>query len=317
MSARLVLDGETPYATNIPITSGRGKTWYVDTNGPGVANNSEPLGTSWQSAFTTMGAAFALLSSGDTVEFVGNVNEQLTTPYGVTNVTIRGVGRPRHADTHPYHGEIAASTWKIGALGNNPLLIMRYPGWRLENFLVAAHASNYAFRLERTAEDGLTPSLEQDASHAEFKGIRFASGGGGISDTGGCFDVAVEDCIFQAITVACILGVGNIGVGQLMWHIMRNHFNNFTNGVKIAGFECLIADNFFTDGGTPNTTFVLNTNNGGGRDNFIARNFFQTATANFNTPDIVGTATDVWTANCTPDAQAAGVSGIYEIGQPA
>jgi hypothetical protein len=145
--------------------------------------------------------------------------------------------------------------------------------------------------LERT---GVEDATEQDASHAEFSGVRFASGAGGINDTGGTFNVRVVDCIFQALTDFCIKGVGNIGVGQLMWRLLGNHFTGFTNGVKIAGHECVITRNCFTKGGTPNTTVVLNTNNGGGRDNFVVDNYFQTATANFNTPDIVGTATDVW-----------------------
>ncbi len=121
----------------------------------------------------------------------------------------------------------------------------------------------------------------------------------------------------MALTTACILGVGNIGVGQLAWKIRNNHFNNFTNGVKIAAHECIIEGNKFTDGGTPNTTYVLNTSNGAGRDNFIVGNWFQTATANFNTPDIVGNSTDVWAANGSIDSTAAGVGGSFEWGQPA
>jgi len=287
-----------------------GVRYFVDAN----AGSDGANGLSWVTALATMAAAFAKIASGDTIVFRGNVREQLTTPTGAADVTILGVGnRPRHADTHPLNGELAAATWKLPASGstNNPLLILRNPGWRLENFLVAAHSTNYAFRLERTADEDAT---EQDASHSSFIGIRFASGAGGISDTGGCFNVTIRDCWFGALTTACILGVGNIGVGQLMWHITGNHFNNFTNGVKIAGHECVIRGNFFTDGGTPNTTFVLNTNNGGGRDNFVVDNYFQTLTANFNDPDVVGCATDVWN-NVSIDGTANMIG--REVGQPA
>jgi hypothetical protein len=288
-----------------------GRAWFVDTNTTVSGGTGETSGD----PFTTMAAAFAVISSGDTIYFRGNINEQLTSPTGAADITIIGAGnRPRHADTHPLHGEVSASTWKIGALGNNPLLIIRNPGWRIINVLFAAHASNYALRLERT---GVEDATEQDASHLEVIGCRFASGAGGISDTGGCFNVRVANCHFQGLTTACILGVGNIGVGQLAWEILDNHFNNFTNGVKIAAHECLIRGNFFTDGGTPNTTFVLNTNNGGGRDNFVVENFFQTLTANFNTPDVVGCATDVWAKNVSFDATSAGVGGNMEFGQPA
>lgn len=314
IATRAVLNAGTPYSTSLPISEGRGKTLYVDANRTSVGNGSA-LGSSWETAFTTLDAAFDILASGDTIYVAGNVNGTLTSPVGCANVRIIGVAEnPRHADTHPLHGELASATWKIGSLANAPLLILNCPGWTIENILFAAHASNYAIRLDRNAIEDAT---EQDASHLIVRNCRFASGGGGISDAGGCFNVKIYGCTFQALTVACILGVGNIGVGQLMWRIEGNHFNNFTNGVKIAAHECVIKDNFFTDGGTPNTTFVLNTSNGAGRDNFIVRNAFQTATANFNTPDVVGNATDVWSGNMTPDAAAAGVSGIYEIGQPA
>jgi hypothetical protein len=286
-----------------------GKAYYVNPN-----RTSSGDGRSWTSAFITMQAAFDVVDSGDTIYFVGNIREQLTTPTGAADVTIIGAGnRPRHADTHPLNGELSAATWKLPASGstNNPLLKVRNPGWRFINFLTAAHASNYAFLLERTADEDAT---EQDASHSEFLGIRFASGAGAISDAGGTANVKVEDCSFGALTTACILGVGNIGVGQLMWHIRNNHFNNFTNGVKIAGHECVISGNYFTDGGTPGTTFVLNTNNGGGRDNFVVNNYFQTTSANFNEPDIVGTATDVWN-NVSIDGTADMIG--REVGQPA
>lgn len=277
-----------PYVPDYVGTPETREEYFVDT----VAGNAGASGRNWREAFSTMAAAFAAVPSGATIYFRGNVNEQLTTPLGTNDVTVIGAGtRPRHADTHPLNGNKTGATWKIGSLGNLPLCIVRSPGWRFVNILFAAHASNYALRLDRNAVEDDT---EEDASHLEVLGCRFASGAGGISDTGGCFNVRVEGCWFQGLTTACILGVGNIGVGQLMWHVRNNHFNNFTNGVKIAAHECVIKGNHFTDGGTPNTTFVLNTNNGGGRDNFVVENYFQTADANYSTPDLVGCATDVW-----------------------
>jgi hypothetical protein len=260
-----------------------------------------------------MDKAFDTITAGDTIRFRGNVTEHLTTPLGAPNVTVIGdTTRPRHADTHPLNGELSGATWKSGGT-NSPLCIVRTPGWRFVNILFAAHASNYALRLDRTAVEDAT---EEDASHLEVLGCRFASGAGGISDTGGCFNVVVEGCIFEALTTACILGVGNIGVGQSQWIIRDNHFNGFTNGIKIAAFGCRIEGNTFTDGGTPTTTYVLNVSNGGGGNNFVVENFFQTATANFNDPDIVGNSTDVWW-NVSIDAAAAGVSSGHEVGQPA
>ena len=280
----LVLTGGTPIYRE-PF---KGISYYVDTN---VGSDSN-TGKSWSRAFLTMDAAFDVITAGDRIHFVGNVNEQLTTPLGAPNVTLIGATtRPRHADTHPLNGELSGATWKVGALGNAPLLIVRTPGWRIENVLFAAHASNYAIRMDRNAIEDAT---EEDASHMEVLGCRFASGAGGISDTGGCVNVGLYRNRFEALTTACILGVGNVGVGQSDWDIRGNTFDGFTNGVKIAAFGCRIQDNTFTDGGTPNTTFVLNTNNGGGSDNFVVKNFFQTADAQYSTPDLVGCVTDVW-----------------------
>ena len=230
-------------------------------------------------------------------------------------MTIIGeVVNPRHADTHPGGGEDSGFTWKSAGT-NSPLLTLRNSAWTFVNILWVAHASNYAVVLERNAIE--TAAGEFDASHATFLNNRFASGAGGISDTGGCFNVKVIDCFFQALTTACILGVGNIGVGQLNWDILRNRFYGFTNGVKISGVGCRIMGNCFDDGATPATTYVLNTDNaGGGSNNWVVDNIFQTTTANFNTPDIVGDATDVW-FNHSIDATSAGVGGNWEAGQPA
>jgi len=287
----------------------RGTTYFVDTNN----GDDDRIGKSWTSAFLTMSKAFEVLDSGDRIYFVGNVTEHVTTPLArAQNVSIIGATtRPRHADTHPGGGELSGATWKDTGTAT-PLITLRNSGWRFENILFAANASSYAVTLERNAIE--TAAGEFDASHAAFVGCRFASGGG-LNDTGGCFNVLVAGNVFGAVNPA-ILGVGNIGIGQLQWHILDNHFNNFTNGVKIAGHECVVRGNFFTDGGTPNTTYVLNMSNGAGRDNFVVENWFQGTTANFNSPDVVGNATDVW-YNHALDTQAAGVNGVYEVGNPA
>ncbi len=293
---------------------GPGDVWYVDaTNG----NASATDGTNWDNAFATMQQAFNKISSGDTIIFAGKVREQLVTPVNVFDVKIIGVGnRPRHADAAPVGGNIAANTWTTPASGATtaPLCKVLQQGWAFIDILFAGPSDHACVQLFRDAGAG---DLERDSGHAVFVGCRFASGQDGISDTGGNVNVLVQNCIFQALTGFCILGVGNIGVGQSDWQILDNQFDDFTNGIKIAAFGCRIQNNTFTDGGTPNTTVVLNTSNGGGSNNLIVANFFQTATANFNTPDVVGNATDVWAVNASIDSTAAGVGGNYEWGQPA
>lgn len=289
-----------------------GITYWVDANsGNDGADGLEPA-----TAFRTMARAFAKIASGDTIRVRGKVREQLTAPVQVFDVTIIGDGtRPRHADSAPNGGQRATATWTTPSSGATtaPLVKVMQQGWRFVNLLFAGPTDDACVQLYRDAGAG---DDERDASHAEFLGCRFASGYNGINDTGGCFNVRVEDCIFAALTNFAILGVGNIGVGQSNWVIKNNHFADFTNGVKIAGFACRITGNCFEDGGTPATTVVLNISNGGGGRNFVVENWFQGTTANFNSPDVVGNATDVW-FNHALDTQAAGVNGVYEVGQPA
>ena len=289
-----------------------GVTYYVDANN-GVDTNN---GLSWNAPFLTMSKALTSLDSGDTIRFRGKIREQLTAPSQIFDVTIIGEGnRPRHADSTPAGGEEAANTWTTPASGATtaPLIKVMQQGWRFVNILFAGPTDHACVQLYRDAGSG---NDERDASHAEFIGCRFASGYNAISDTGGCYGVLVQGCRFGALTNFCILGVGNIGVGQSEWIIEDNHFQGFSNGVKMAAFACRIKGNTFTDGETPNTTVVLNTNNGGGDNNFVVDNWFQTTTGNFNTPDVVGAATDVW-FNVSISSFTAGIESGHEVGQPA
>lgn len=293
---------------------GNARTYYVDA----LNGNNGNSGLSRSKPFATMAKALTSVGSGDVIRFSGKIREQLVTPVQVFDVTIIGEGNnPRHADAAPVPiGGSSANTWTTPASGATtaPLIKVMQQGWRFVNILFAGPTDHACVQLYRDAGAG---DAERDASHASFINCRFASGYDGISDTGGCANVLVIDCRFEALTNFAILGVGNIGVGQSNWKIRGNTFDEMANGVKIAAFGCRIQDNTFTAGTTPNTTVVLNTNNGGGSKNFIVNNFFQTATANFNTPDVVGAATDVWAANASIDSTAAGVGGSYEWGQPA
>ena len=293
-----------------------GTTWFVDaTNGL----DANP-GKTWAGAFLTMSKAFTSAASGDRIYFTGKVREQLSTPAQVFDVRVIGIGtRPRHADSTPAGGETATATWAAPAspTAATALVRVRQQGWSFENILWVGHTDNACIELYRDAESG---NSERDAGHTSVIDCRFASGYNGISDIGGVPNVLVQHNRFEALTNFCILGVGNIGAGQSDWEIVDNTFDGFTNGVKISGIGCRVQNNTFTDGGTPNTTVVLNMANTSGvgmGENFVIQNFFQTSTANFNTPDVVGNATDVWAVNASIDSTSAGVGGNFEWGQPA
>ena len=291
-----------------------GTTWFVDATNGLDANT----GKTWAAAFLTMSKAFTSAASGDRIYFTGKVREQLTCPSQIFDVRVIGIGtRPRHADATPAGGETATATWTTPASGATTaaLVKVQQQGWSFENILFAGPTDHACIQLNRDSGAG---NAERDAGDTSIIDCRFASGYDGISDTGGNVNVLVQHNRFEALTNFCILGVGNIGIGQSDWEIVDNTFDSFTNGIKICAHGCRIQNNTFTDGGTPATTVVLNLANvAAGADNFVVGNFFQTTTANFNSPDIVGNATDVWAVNASIDSTAAGVGGSYEWGQPA
>jgi hypothetical protein len=321
---RLLVDG-SPSA----IRTMRGTTYYVNPNTvyssttnpfPGVDTHS---GKSWTKALATMAAAFALLKSGDTIVFTGKVREQLITPVNIFDISVIGMGnRPHHADATPTGGQFATATWTTPASGATTAALCKVlqQGWRFESILFAGpsdHACLWFFR-----DDG-AGDLERDASHGVVRGCRFASGQDGIWVTE-VFDVLIEDNLFgngaSGFTGFAILGVAGSGVANpLMGVVRRNQFLGNTNHVKCTCSNWRIYENVFDDGGTPNTTVVLNVKDpgAGGGNNFVYNNIFQTATANFNTPDVVGQATDVWAQNVSIDSTAAGVGGNTEWGVPA
>jgi len=304
--SKATLDWQTLNNAQTQTLTRRGTTYYVDA----VNGVNTRLGKSWRKAFLTMARAFEVVESGDTIVFSGRIREQLTTPVGVFDVAVVGTGnRPRHADTSPAGGSDSSAQWAAPLVPTaaTPLVAVIQQGWKFENILFTGptdvHALNASIELRRTAEG----AAETDASHMSVIGCRFASGYKHINDTGGCYGVLLQGNRFVSAANFAVLGVGNIGVGQSAWEITHNRFDENVNGVMIAGFACDINYNSFSDGGTPNTTVVLNTNNGGGANNRVSYNNFQTTTGNFNTPDVVGTTTDYWNPNYSFDTLETGV----------
>jgi hypothetical protein len=278
-----------------------GTEWFVDaTNG-----NDGNSGHSWGSAFLTMARAFALLSSGDVIRFVGKVREQLTTPVQVFDVSIIGGGnRPRHADAAPAPvGGASAATWTTPASGSTdaPLLKVLQQGWRIENFVMAAHATDSCVQLYR---DAGADDAERDASHFEAHNIRFASGQDGIEQVGGCYNVGIFDCSFHDLTGYAIKGGTSTSVAApYRWQIHRNRFDGCANWIGVwNGNTCQIHDNVITG----ITTALLNTSGGAG-ENTILRNAFDIAGADFDPAGgMTGHAEDIW-SNYLTDAIETGL----------
>ena len=265
-------------------------------------------GKNWASAFSTMTEAFAVLESNDVIFLRGRITENLVAPLGVYDVKIIGAcDNPRQSTAS---GEQAGNSayWKYVEEDTTPNLELIEQGWSIYNIVFEPFTTGTGIQLTR-AEDAVHP----DPSHALIKNCRFVGGAYGIKFVDGSFNVRIENNVFQTQTTYAIAVVAGVGIANpAQWHILNNQFRDFTAGVLITGAQGMIVKgNFFTDGGTPTSTVVLSLT--GGANNFVVDNYFQTATANFNSPDVVGNATDVWN-NVSIDGETGFIG--REVGNP-
>lgn len=219
-----VFGGGAKGATALPAPqSAYGNTWFVNA----YAGNDGYNGKSPQTPFLTMAKAFSVIRSGDVINFVGKITEQLVTPVNVFDVWIKGMGnRPRHADAAPVGGNLAASQWgppASGGVAAQATLRVLQQGWRFSDILwTAVDANAGCIELVRNAASG---DLERDASHAEILGCRFSGTGIGVKIGATSF----TENVFNAL-------------------IQGNTFNNMSQGIFATSCQpngIQILDNYF------------------------------------------------------------------------
>lgn len=271
-----------------------GQGWYVDT----VNGDDADKGKNFKSAFATMGAALAVVESGDTVYFVGNITEELSPSNLLEDVTIVGCSnRPRHADhARDGVGTVSGASWREAAAHGTttPLLTLRGQGWRLVNFLMVPPSDAAAVMLERNALSG---SSEYDASHFSAHGTRFTGGQSGIEDTGGQFNVSLRDCKFQALTDG-IKTINTLVAVPKQWDIRDCEFVSNTHHIRVSGAYWSIRDNVFgkfTSAPSIDLSFIAG-NDGIELVNVITRNLLSGTYNNTNYIQGAGT-TDEWGGN--------------------
>lgn len=299
--------------TNDSVEKSFVQNYYVN----GWDGSDANAGTDHNVPFLTMEKALSVCSSGATVYLVGTITESITAPLGLFDITIKGVisGAPRQATDG---GEQAgySAYWVYASDSTVANLTLREQGWRIENVCFLPPASTAATAAGiRFLRDG---STNPDPSHAVIENCYFSGGGNGIADTGGSAFLRLYDNVFRGQTGFCIKNFATGVAVPLHWHVKRNRFLNFINGVYVAFSYGVIEENIFSDGGTPNTTCVLDVagHSTQGANNFVINNYFQTTTGNFNTPDIIGSSTDVW-RNFSFDGADLNAGSIgLEIGQP-
>ena len=266
-----------------------GDEYFVDPD-----NGSDTYtGKTWEDAFATMSKAYTTVSSGDWIYFHGKVQEQLTTPVNVYDVTVVGCGnRPRHIDGTAKLGSTSAAMWTTPTVAATaPLCTVIQQGWRFMNFLMAGPTDAACVQLFR---NGAAGDLERDGSHAEFHNIRFASGQDAIEQSGGCGHVGIYNCFVTSMTGYAIKNTTGAGIGfPSRWEIYNSRFLDNVNMLKMACIDWVVKYNSFLS----TTTEVFDTDNGeaaaGG--NVIVDNVFNVAAASFDPAgNVEGNSTDVW-----------------------
>lgn len=223
------------------VTSAFGRTWFVNANSTTPSSGMSPgsdgySGRSPTQPFLTMEKAFEVIGSGDVINFVGKITEQLVTPVQVFDVWVNGCGnRPRHADSTPDGGQYGASQWgppASGAVAGQATVRVLQQGWRFTNILWTAEGATAAcIELVRNAA---ADDDERDASHASILGCRFAGAGIGIrSGVAGTFteivfNAEVGYCRFNGMTTA-MSGINGNG-----WDIHDNVFWGNTSTITMA-----------------------------------------------------------------------------------
>ena len=228
---------------NGAVNPGRGEVWYVNTQSAANGN-----GKSWDQPFTTMAAALAVAGTNDTIQFVGDVREELVGSNLVFDLTIIGMG------TSPHHPDLPAAGYNVGAAcwrppasptAATPLIKVRGRGWRFVNILFDCPVDAAAIYLERNALSGTS---EYDASHASIYDCRFDAGLVGIENAGGCGFVTVSGNRFRGLTESGGAGIKCTSTSvavPLMWTIEGNHFHNNASHILSSMSYSTIRDNVF------------------------------------------------------------------------
>lgn len=285
----------------------KGRAHYSD-----LVNDFEPIaplfvdtfvsgsgdGSSWNQAFKTMTEALNAVQTNGKIYFRGKVTEECTGSNLKFDVSIIGVGSLHHGDqpTSAYH--YGASVWQPPAspTATTPLIKVRGRGWKFENILFDCPVDSAAIYLERNALSGVS---EYDASHASIVGCDFRNGKYAIQDVGGCWNVKIEDCVFETIdaTSGCaIINTSTSVAAPRRWRIVDNFFqpDSTTEGnlqhidSPLAG--SLIRGNVF--GKVKSTGIYVDLT--GGQDNCVFENQLS---GDYTTADYVAGTNDVWFGN--------------------
>lgn len=277
-----------------------GRIWYVSGNTDstkGTVGSDSNDGRSPLTPLLTMARAFELIDSFDVIVLSGVINEQLTSPQDVFDITIIGAGnRPRQCtDGGVYTGGGASWLAPSSPAATTPLLKIREQGWTLANFQMAPVAASACVRLSRAET-----AVDMDGSHATFSGMYMVGGGAvgyGIEDVGGCSHVLVDNCEFQSLSGGALQGVSTGIAVPLAWVIRNNKFQQNLNDVKMSLSYGVIRENQFLTAGSGAVNKIVSTTAVAvqGGDNQVLLNQFSNTEAQIAPGSgYTGAASDTW-----------------------
>lgn len=203
--------------------------WYLAPQG-----GAETYGSTKVNTFTTFSDLAPNLRSRDIIYLIGVLREQALAPLGVFDVTIQGAANtPRQATSSgvPTGGGAYWTYPSSGATAATALLTLREQGWSINNICFSPYTSSPCIEGIR-AESATYP----DPSHLSIDNCLFVNGttGIGYQDSGGCYNVSITNCRFQALTHA-IKGIAGAGIATpLMNYYAYNYFCQNVNDIEIG-----------------------------------------------------------------------------------
>ena len=281
--------------TLVGSTEPYGQSYFVDP----FAGSDSNAGTSWASAFLTMGKALTSVSTLGSIFFVGDVREEIVASNLKFDVSIIGCGSLHHPDSPGALYNPGAAMWRAPASPTavTPLLELKGRGWKFYNIAFDCPVDSGAIKLTRNA---LGTTSEFDASHATFENCRFLSGAYGIIDNGGANNITIKNCEFAGMTTAAIYGSSTAVANPRAWKVFDNMFPANVSGLGNATHmdlslnESIVSRNFF---GTVVST-ALYVDLTGGNGNMVTDNFMMGV---YQAVDYVAGTGDSWVGNQTID----------------
>jgi hypothetical protein len=210
-----------------------GGRWFVNPDST-TGGTTSGFGASPDAPFTTVAAAVAAASAGDTIYLAPSTAYSEVVTCSKANVRFIGLG------TNP-----AAVTWTSAV--DTATLTLAAAGILVQNikFAPPAYSASTTY--------GPCAILLSGANYATIRGCRFQGKTGSYyaiySPVCNSDNVTIEDNEFiymnTATSGAAILGVEAGGLSYSAWNILRNKFNSCVTAININGRVCTLECNHF------------------------------------------------------------------------